>query len=1586
MIEDNEIQERGTLAAFQIDKDTKRVESLADYHLYDNGQRVYTPANKPSAADIGAVPKTDVVSGSGYAQLAGKIPRIGSDGVLEVARYIDFHTKDSTTDFDVRLDCYDANNLNVTGGKLKVDGYEVYTTASGSKPFKVHSINKPSGVVDGKYYPVVITGALHNQQVYISTRQSGGNDPMNNCSFAGEVRAMGWTDGTSYAQGMFTQYYQNENAIHSIWMNSESEGVYAFYVEARAFPITVRADSSCGVTVHTTDYSNGTSVYPAGVTLSQLNDSNGIGTKIRRLQLFSAGTGFYRHDGVVNDQSVQLTGNINFDHYNVGGTYNIYNPSTESVNKPPFSYGTLFVVGRGNAAYGFVTQYATDKQSRKTFVRTRNDDSAKTWTPWVQIYDSANKPTPADLGAVNKAGDTLTGTLTTKDVKVAAGSKIMLPTTDFPAGATIETIPAGDTFGANLIVSSCGNTVIGSGESASNLKTLTNGENLFLTSDGEIQFITNANAWADRKIVRFNNAADLLGVRNIDNSGTIKTASWIEAGGTVKTTIAGTYGFIAERNGHQVIIGNSATSGEYLFGGKAASASDYQHYIRLGNNKFQYHQAGKDFDVYHTGRKPTAGDVGAIATGAAYLKAETYSRSEVDSRLTGKTIGNAKALGTEDLDTIKTAGVYSQSANANTSAARHYPENQAGSLVVTYGAGPIQTYHVYNSSRVWTRAQYSTGGWSTWARQYNTLNKPTAADVGALPLAGGTVTGDIKIQKAKAAVILRGAGEDIPENYGRIKFEHNSGDQHVHILHSVHDTHRAPFGLRIQKGEGNATATHKAWLEAEGEIYADGDKRVYHAGNKPTAADVGALPITGGVLTGALHLDHGDYRHRFVQSNNIAFFQGGHETSETDHQIAFSGYNGKVLNLTRFYMANNVSPVVRWGSTDHKIYHAGNKPTAADVGALASGGTAVAATKLATARTIAGVSFDGTANISLTAANVGAFNATGSTGSVAAADGVSWGAASGVYTSRNNGDSDLITQFKASGNSCPSFQLKARYKNGGLWYRTARDSLGFERDWARVYTTDQKPTAAEVGAMAAVNPTYPLTSSAGWHIIGRVRLPQSAATVKVEIVGGCGFNTGSMEQTALTEIVIRSGNNNPKGISVSAYCLGGTSDIIADVAWKAVSGDDYDIYVNASSYGNAGLIYHAYASPNASFTFTATASNLGTTKPTGLTDGRKVRAYSTANKPTAADVGALPLAGGTVTGNATFNSIVNIQSGNLKMSGVNVMGAAADVVRVGDGDLTRPLNLNAKNGEVYVQLTGAKHRVYHVGFKPTAADVGLGNVPNTEHTANATANTVAVRDGSADLNARLFRSNYANQSTISGAMAFRINNGSDNYIRFCSDAGAIRNWLGVVALAGSSMSGALTTPKVVLHTKSTSWIDMRTSDGCIQSNSAVGNSSASVIVRQEHADRHFMIGGLGNSQFGFYMINKSQTTNGTNASAYLMHDGVWYCGGNVNANDVYIRSDKRMKSDLVQVENALAKVSKLTAYSYNKHKSITDSEVVSREVGLIAQDLQKVLPEAVNEAEDTTLTISNSAVNALLVEAIKELKAEIEELKRGQGK
>ncbi|WEA80143.1 phage tail protein [Citrobacter braakii] len=68
----------------------------------------------------------------------------------------------------------------------------------------------------------------------------------------------------------------------------------------------------------------------------------------------------------------------------------------------------------------------------------------------------------------------------------------------------------------------------------------------------------------------------------------------------------------------------------------------------------------------------------------------------------------------QDLDNYQTPGLYFQPANANTSAALHYPENNAGSLMVLRNAGITQVYRVYSGSRSYSRSKYSTQPWTTW--------------------------------------------------------------------------------------------------------------------------------------------------------------------------------------------------------------------------------------------------------------------------------------------------------------------------------------------------------------------------------------------------------------------------------------------------------------------------------------------------------------------------------------------------------------------------------------------------------------------------------------------------------------------------------------------------------------------------------------------------------------------------------------------------------------------------------------------------------------------------------------------------------
>ncbi|EOP5563124.1 tail fiber protein [Escherichia coli] len=91
--------------------------------------------------------------------------------------------------------------------------------------------------------------------------------------------------------------------------------------------------------------------------------------------------------------------------------------------------------------------------------------------------------------------------------------------------------------------------------------------------------------------------------------------------------------------------------------------------------------------------------------------------------------------------------------------------------------------------------------------------------------------------------------------------------------------------------------------------------------------------------------------------------------------------------------------------------------------------------------------------------------ALGQTGSTVGNDkAVGWNSNSGVYNATISGASTLILHFNMNAGSCPAVQFRVNYKNGGIFYRSARDGYGFEADWSEFYTTTRKPSAGDVGA------------------------------------------------------------------------------------------------------------------------------------------------------------------------------------------------------------------------------------------------------------------------------------------------------------------------------------------------------------------------------------------------------------------------------------------------------------------------------------------------------------------------------------------
>lgn len=110
----------------------------------------------------------------------------------------------------------------------------------------------------------------------------------------------------------------------------------------------------------------------------------------------------------------------------------------------------------------------------------------------------------------------------------------------------------------------------------------------------------------------------------------------------------------------------------------------------------------------------------------------------------------------------------------------------------------------------------------------------------------------------------------------------------------------------------------------------------------------------------------------------------------------------------------------------------------------------------------------------------------------------------------------------------------------------------------------------------------------------------------------------------------------------------------------------------------------------------------------------------------------------------------------------------------------------------------------------------------------------------------------------------------------------------------------------------------------------------------------------------------------------------WYFSGDgVASGQQWVStSDIRLKSNIEPIKGALDKLKQIKGYTYDKKNSLSEDDenvFTTHEAGLIAQEVQEVLPEAVVEtSEDKLLAVNSYAVQALQINAIKELDVKVE--------
>ncbi|MCB4618840.1 tail fiber protein, partial [Escherichia coli] len=406
---------------------------------------------------------------------------------------------------------------------------------------------------------------------------------------------------------------------------------------------------------------------------------------------------------------------------------------------------------------------------------------------------------------------------------------------------------------------------------------------------------------------------------------------------------------------------------------------------------------------------------------------------------------------------------------------------------------------------------------------------------------------------------------------------------------------------------------------------------MYSTHQKPTPLDIGALPTTGGTVSGPLSVTGG----------------------------LTGSLNGNASTATKLQTARSIGGVVFDGSANI------NLPGVNTTGNQNTTGNAATATKLQTARKISGVPFDGSTDITLTAAHVAAF-ARRATGSYADADGgVPWNAESGAYNVTRAGASYILANFYTGVGSCRTLQIKAHYKNGGLFYRSSRDGYGFESGWEQVYTTGFMPQPADINAP---------TAAAGWLNSGNGTAFTTAQFITWLNNQGAFSNKYWIARCSWAY----ANNNYIDDTGCGRIDLSGS--VIEVFSNKATS--HYTIRVTTTTTSGHGGVN------NAEFIYVYNGSDYA--------PGWR-RSYNTRNKPTASDVGALPLSGGTLSGGLTSSGEIvskyangfRIAYGNfgffIRNDGANtyfLLTASGDTLGSWNG--LRPITINNTSGAVSI--------------------------------------------------------------------------------------------------------------------------------------------------------------------------------------------------------------------------------------------------------------------------------------------------------------
>ena len=243
---------------------------------------------------------------------------------------------------------------------------------------------------------------------------------------------------------------------------------------------------------------------------------------------------------------------------------------------------------------------------------------------------------------------------------------------------------------------------------------------------------------------------------------------------------------------------------------------------------------------------------------------------------------------------------------------------------------------------------------------------------------------------------------------------------------------------------------------------------------------------------------------------------------------------------------------------------------------------------------------------------------------------------------------------------------------------------------------------------------------------------------------------------------------------------------------------------------------------------------------------------------------------------------------------------------------------------------------------------------------DAAGNSTIVRRTSAGYIFANYLNTTANDVT-SGVTKIMVETGNDNYIRH-GDAGSVRSFLNVANGANNySFPYTITsgnTANTVVFRDASGNFTAGTISAALSGNATTATTASNVTMN--HSD----------SNANYPIVWRSSNTAYYTDEIYLNPSS-----NTIYATDVVATSDERLKDKVGTIDNALDKVCAIDGFLYKWNDKYTGKDDTVQ-VGVSAQDVEKVLPEAVNELETGYKGVKYDKLVPLLIEAIKELREE----------